>query len=336
MAAGLTENLKQSSVEPESLTTANQKNLAPHIVLLFVQIMFGSFAIVGKIALREIPSLGLVGLRVGGAAAALWMLRSFINRNETREKLTRGDYLFLAWCSLLGVVLNQFLFITGLSYSTAINATLLGAAIPVWTLIMSFILRREQASARKIIGCLVSIAGVVYLVNPTQNGFHGGTMKGDVLLVLNTACYGTYLAVSQNIIKRIGALNVVVWIFTFACLACVPVGGYQLAGAPLAEISYTTWFAVIYIILIPSVAAYYLNAWALERVVPSTVAAYIYLQPLIAFILAPLVLGERLDSRTGLAALLIFLGVAIVIKRRGRKSESRKSELPTTESLETP
>lgn len=69
-------------------------------------------------------------------------------------------------------------------------------------------------------------------------------------------------------------------------------------------------------------AAYYLNAWALMRVAPSTVAVYIYLQPLIAFGLAPLVLGESWNSRTLIAGILIFAGVAVVI-RRGRSQAAR-------------
>jgi drug/metabolite transporter (DMT)-like permease len=75
------------------------------------------------------------------------------------------------------------------------------------------------------------------------------------------------------------------------------------------------WLAVGYIILVPTVGAYYLNAWALARVAPSTVAVYIYLQPLIAFALAPLVLGESGNRRTWIAAALIFAGVAVVTWR---------------------
>jgi drug/metabolite transporter (DMT)-like permease len=74
---------------------------------------------------------------------------------------------------------------------------------------------------------------------------------------------------------------------------------------------------MLYIVLVPTVGAYYLNAWALARVAPSTVAVYIYLQPLIAFIVAPLVLGagESWSARTWIAAALIFAGVGIVTWR---------------------
>ena len=52
--------------------------------------------------------------------------------------------------------------------------------------------------------------------------------------------------------------------------------------------------------------AYYLNAWALARVPPSTVAVYVYLQPLIAFALAPLLLDETLSWRAVIASGLIL------------------------------
>jgi len=79
------------------------------------------------------------------------------------------------------------------------------------------------------------------------------------------------------------------------------------------------WLATLYILLIPTVLAYYLNAWALSRVAPSTVAVYIYLQPLIAFALAPIMLGESLGPRAVMSSLLIFTGVLIVTRRRSIK-----------------
>jgi drug/metabolite transporter (DMT)-like permease len=149
-----------------------------------------------------------------------------------------------------------------------------------------------------------------------------------MLLVLSTLLYGTYIAISQETIKRYGALTVIMWVFLFACVAALPVGAYQFAHTPLSTIPPRVWLAVGYIIIAPTVGAYYLNAWALGRVTPSTVAIYIYLQPLIALVLAPLVLGESLNARTGLAALLIFTGVAMVIIRARSQVVEEVSERP--------
>jgi len=85
---------------------------------------------------------------------------------------------------------------------------------------------------------------------------------------------------------------------------------------------------IAYVVLVPTVGAYYLNAWALMRVSPSTVATYIYLQPLIAFGLAPLVLGEKANARTLVACVLIFAGVGVVTKRGRSQAVKEVAEHP--------
>ena len=76
---------------------------------------------------------------------------------------------------------------------------------------------------------------------------------------------------------------------------------------------------VLRISTLMTVVAYYLNAWALTHVSPSLVAIYIYLQPLIAFGLAPLLLGESWNWRTIVAAIMIFGGVALVTRDTDRR-----------------
>jgi drug/metabolite transporter (DMT)-like permease len=134
--------------------------------------------------------------------------------------------------------------------------------------------------------------------------------------------------ISKSLFERYGALNVITWIFLVGSLVTVPVGIYSLHQENLDAISAGVWLMIVFIIIFPTVGAYYLNAWALTKVPPSTVAIYIYLQPLIAFGFAPLLLGEEFNSRTIIAALLIFAGVAVVT-RRGRSRAIREiSEHP--------
>jgi drug/metabolite transporter (DMT)-like permease len=302
------------------------RSLKPHAALVAVQLFFGTWPIVGKIALRTLPSTGLVALRVIGATIAFVALRLIATGNMRLAR--RSDYARLALYSLLGVVLNQFLYVKGLALSTVINATLLSTTIPIATLLVSMLLGRERPAPRVILGMTVAACGVVFLVNPARADFSHGTMIGNLLLVLNTLAYGAYIAISQDVIRRYGALTVITWVFIFGCVATLPVGGYYLAQTPLTAINAHVWLAVLYIILVPTVGAYYLNAWALGRVTPSTVAIYIYLQPLIAFALAPLVLGERLNARTGSAALLIFAGVALVTLGARSRTVEEVSERP--------
>ena len=135
------------------------------------------------------------------------------------------------------------------------------------------------------------------------------------MIVANSLCYGAYIAISKDLLKRYGALDVITWLFAIGSVVMLPLGGYALSYGNLQTVSPTIWLVVLYIIIAPTVTAYYLNAWALTRVSPSTVAIYIYLQPLIALGLAPLLLGESWNSRTLVASAFIFAGVGVVTKR---------------------
>ncbi|HZH29281.1 MAG TPA: DMT family transporter [Pyrinomonadaceae bacterium] len=300
-------------------------SLKPHGALVAVQLIFGTWPIVGKLALRALPTTGLVSFRIVGATIAFLLIR----RATTSKRIERkSDYARLMLYSLLGVVLNQFLFVKGLELSTVINSALLGTTIPVFALLVSVLLGYESISWRMAAGLLLAAGGVVYLINPAQANFSRETNIGNFILILNSMSYGAYIAISQDMIKRYGALNVITWIFIFGSLFTLPIGAYHLSDYSLAAVPWGVWFAVLYIILVPTVAAYYLNAWALGRVAPSVVAIYIYLQPLIAFAVAPLILGESLNSRTWLAAALIFAGVATVTLRTRSRAVEETSERP--------
>jgi drug/metabolite transporter (DMT)-like permease len=286
--------------------------------------MFVTWPIFGKIVLTAIPSTGIVAFRVAGSAIAFLILQRSLERER---KIRSRDFARLALYSLLGVVLNQFLFVKGLSLTTVINTTLLGTTIPVFTLLISISLGYDRLTLRKALGITMAASGVVYLLYPERH-FTSDTAIGNLLILLNSLSYGAYIALSKDMIKRYGALNVLAWIFIFGCIATIPVGGYALYGSNVSQAGLGIWLALIYIILVPTVGAYYLNAWALARVEPSTVAVYIYLQPLIAFALAPLILNEKWNPRTWLASALIFAGVAVVTWRMRSQAIEEISEHP--------
>ncbi|HEX9918494.1 MAG TPA: DMT family transporter [Pyrinomonadaceae bacterium] len=300
-------------------------SLKPHGALIAVQLIFGTWPVVGKIVLRALPVTGLVTFRIVGATVAFLLIR---RATKSKGIESKSDYARLALYSLLGVVLNQFLYVKGLELSTVINSALLGTTIPIFTLLVSVVLGYESVSWRIAVGLLLAACGVVYLINPAQANFSRETNIGNVILLFNSMAYGAYLAISQGMIKRYGALTVITWIFVFGSLFTLPIGAYHLSDYSLAAVPWSVWLAVLYIIIVPTVAAYYLNAWALGRVAPSVVAIYIYLQPLIAFAVAPLILGESLNSRTWFAAALIFAGVATVTLRTGSRVIEETSERP--------
>ncbi len=302
-----------------------QGSAAPHLALIAVQVMFGSWPIFGKLALKALSTPSLVAFRVSGAALAFLFLQSVAGRIRITR---RSDYARLALYALLGVVLNQLLFVKGLALTTVINATLLSATIPVFALLVSIFLGYDRITLKKTLGITLAAAGVIYLVDPLRADFSGQRTFGNLLIILNSISYAAYIAISKDLLRRYGALTVITWIFIFGSIFTIPFGILYTDGDTLARAGAGIWLSVLYIILVPTVGAYYLNAWALARVTPGTVAIYIYLQPLIAFALAPLILGEKWNSRAWVAMLLIFAGVYVVTRRDRSYAMEEVSEHP--------
>jgi drug/metabolite transporter (DMT)-like permease len=300
-------------------------NLGPHLALIAVQILFGTWPIFGKVVLRTMSPSSLVALRLTGAALAFLLIQ---RKLTPLFKMPVKDVLLLALCSMLGVVGNQFLYVKGLSLTTAINSALLSTTIPVFALFVSILFRYDRLSPRRLFGIAMAAGGVVYLVNPAHADFSTQTTVGNLLLVSNSLLYATYIVISKTLFERYGALNVITWVFLVGSLVTVPVGIYSLRQENLGAITAGIWLMIVFIIIFPTVGAYYLNAWALTKVPPSTVAIFIYLQPLVAFGFAPMLLGEEFNSRTIIAAILIFAGVAVVTKRGRSRAIQEISEHP--------
>lgn len=308
-----------------SSAAPTDRSITPHLALVAVQLMFGTWPILGKIVLRSMSSTSLVGFRICGAAIVLTLFRRQFG------ELLRLPRRILAWVvlsSLLGVVLNQLLFVKGLSFTTAINASLLTTTIPVFTLAVSIALGHDRASLRHILGIALAAAGVVYLVDPWRASFSAQTTLGNILIVINSFSYGAYIAVSRDLFRRYGALTVITWLFVVGALMTLPFAGYAWTADSLDSVSLQAWLIVAYIILIPTVGAYYLNSWAVTRVSAGIVAIYIYLQPLLAFGFAPMILGESWNSRTIVASVLIFAGVAVVTIYGRSRAVEEVSEHP--------
>lgn len=262
----------------------------------------------------------LAMLRMLGGAAFFQVLGLISSRKSAEnsilagepggpEKISRKDLLTLAGLSVLGIALNQTLFLIGLKFTTPFSVALLSATIPVFAAALAVLFRKERASARTALGLGLSVSGVLFLVGV-------GTLdKGAILVSLNSLSYAAYVVLSRDVVMRVGARRAVTWIFTFAAILFLPVGiGPLLRQLP--ELTTRGWMFALYILAMPTIVAYLLNAWALGRSSATVVTVYIYAQPLIAALLAWLQLGQRVSSRAAIAAVPILLGLGIVATRR--------------------
>jgi drug/metabolite transporter (DMT)-like permease len=290
----------------------DERSAGPYVALFVVQLLFGSLPVIAKIILPVIPPVALVGFRIGVTALALVIFQSLRGNCRLKEK---GDYWKLAVLSLFGITFNQLLFVTGLSLTKAANTSLLAVTIPIFTITVGSLIGTETLRRYKVLGIVLAAIGVVLIINPQRAAFSAETTMGDALIVLNSLSFGIYVATSKSVVTRNGAFRSMMWVFVFASLVCVPLGLWSFASIESLAITPLIWLLMLHIALMATAVPYLLNAWALARVDPSTLAVFIYLQPLIGFLLAAAFLGEQIDATFIAAAALIFAGVFLVSKK---------------------
>ncbi len=221
------------------------------------------------------------------------------------------DWLKIAGCACLGIFGNQVLFLYGLHLTGAVNATVLVSTIPVFTVLIAILLRREPARPSALAGVSIACAGILWLVGAAAFEVGGPGVFGDVLIVINSLCYALYLVLVRSLVARYGSVRVVAIGFVVGSLLALPIGVPSfVAQAP--TVGADVWLLTLYVVLVATVFTYLANAWALRFVNASTVAVYIYVQPVVAALLAWIFLDEIASPRLLVTAVAVFVGVWLV------------------------
>ena len=134
-----------------------------HLTLILVQAAFGGFHVVAKAVLADLAPLALAAIRVGLATPILMALAW----RRDRVLPARRDLPMLALLGGLGVFANQALFITGLKFTTATNASILMPSVPVFAIAAAAVLGIERVGAwTGWRGSSSRSPGALVLVNP--------------------------------------------------------------------------------------------------------------------------------------------------------------------------
>jgi len=279
--------------------------LKVHIALFTVAFLFSVNYIVAKIGMREFAPLSFAWLRIVGAA----LIMAVVVRDS--EPLSREDGRRVAGFAILGVVVNATLFLVGLSLTTVQVAAVLITTIPVFTLAAAIVAGRERASLNRIGGIVLAGVGALLVVGGENLRGTRASFIGALMIVLNCFAYALYLVISKPHMARLSARRVVARMFLVGSVLMLPIAAYSLWREDWSRISPRAWLALAVVTVGPTVIAYLLQAWALRHADSSAVAAYTYVQPVLATILGAMFLGERIRTIVVVAAIMIFAGVAL-------------------------
>src|SRR5690349_7132577 len=118
------------------------------------QVLYASLPIAAKIALAYMPGVGIIASR---AVLALVVFAA-IYLSGKRERLPLRHLPQVAGYALTGIVCNQLLFVYGLARTTATNAVVIGASVPVFTTGLAILVGRERGTWQKIAGLAIALA----------------------------------------------------------------------------------------------------------------------------------------------------------------------------------
>jgi drug/metabolite transporter (DMT)-like permease len=283
--------------------------------LIAVQLFFGLFPLFGKVALGTggFGPRAVCAWRIAFGTAVMLAIAFAIHGREAWPP--RRDWGRLVLCSILGVVANMWLFLEGLSRSTATNTALLLPLIPVFTAVAAIVLREERFERVRALGMTVAFAGASLVLFQRGPELSSGHMIGNLLVVANEICYAFYLVLARRLVATQPPIAVTAWVFALSAWA-VPLLLHGDAEAVPAAAGPYAWLAIAYIVVFPTVLAYLFNVFALSRVSSSTTATFIFLQPLITVAGGVLLLDEPLPDHALVATILTFAGVWIVTRRR--------------------
>jgi drug/metabolite transporter (DMT)-like permease len=280
-------------------------------LLVVLLILWSSNFIFAKYALREFTVDMAIALRYVVSAACMVPVILAARRSSSWQsyRIRWSDAPWLLTVGLLGLVGNQVLFLVGLSMTSVAHASVITALSPVLVLVGAFLTGIERVTPTRIAGLAIAASGVVVL-QFSRNATGEATAAGDGVMLLSVLLFAAFNLLGKPLAERYGSLKLNASTYMAAGVLALPVVIYRWADNSHAGA--LAWIGVVYMAAASSVLGYLIYGYALQRLPASRVAVVIYLQPLLASLLAVALLGERPTAGFIPAAALVLGGVYTV------------------------
>lgn len=290
----------------------SKRNLAL-IGATIVSLIYGlTFTVAKDVMPAYINAYGFIVLRVFGATILFWLVSFFVKT----DKIEKQDFPRIIACAFFGVALNMLTFFKGLSYTSPITASVIMVCTPIIVLILSSIIMKERMQRRKIFGIVLGLIGTAFLILYGKSvGNATNASLGNFLVFINAVSYGFYLIIVRKLMDKYNAFSFVKWIYFFGLLMVLPFGFNEFQAVNWQIISTDIYWKIGFVVLFSTFFTYLLNLLSMRELKPTTVAVFIYLQPVFATIFAISLGKDELGFVKIISAVLIFIGVYWVTQK---------------------
>jgi len=274
-------------------------------------VAFGLSFVATKYALRGYEPLLIALLRFSLAGGILWVVWRF---RRGPERVSRGELGRLAALGFISLTVYFSFENLGIARTSASEAAILIATIPLFVVILNAFTLRERNTARQWAGIALSFAGIAALVLlggrvAGGGGAGGGSLTGNLLVLAASLSAGAYSILARRLLVSRPALFVTTFQNLFGALFMLPLA---LAEAALVGVRHPTPRAtggLLFLTVVCSITAFLLLNYAFRFIPASRVAVFINLTPIVAVAGAYTLLGERFTPGQAVAAVVVVAGV---------------------------
>jgi drug/metabolite transporter (DMT)-like permease len=264
--------------------------------------------IVVKSAVAVLPPVGFTFLRFTLASITLLVL---LRWREGSMGMPRRDLVAICALGALGFGVYQILWTTGLTTIAAGDSALIIASTPVLVAFLAVLARSDVLTAGKLVGGIVSFGGVALVIASGQGLSLGRSLAGEAITLVAAICWAFYTAFGAPFLRRYSPLRTTAWATVAGTVVLAPIAASQLSSVDAADLTPGVIGAVLYSGFLAAGVANVLVSNGIRVVGPTRTAAYQFLVPALAVVLAFVFLAEPIRPGQVLGGLVIVAGVLI-------------------------
>ena len=281
------------------------------ILVFFLTFTAGFTPIAAKYVVGAISPLSLAFLRFGMATLLLLIVFYYKKGNFKIDKI---DWLRFFILGLLVIPINQFCFLIGINLSEASHSGILYACTPLIVYLISIKQKDEKFELKKLITISLTIVGILVifyenLITPKIPGVN--YMLGDSLLFLAVASWSMYLAFSQPMIKKYGALKTMTISFVIGIVMYIPVFLYDVNNLTFENVNIYVILGYIHLTFLVAFGSYFLYSYSTKLIKTSTLTTMTNTAPVITILFSWLLLNEKLSYFFVAGAIITMTGVVL-------------------------
>ena len=280
----------------------------------FAVVVWGASFIATKIALQEVSPVTVIWLRFGIGVAVLGV---FVALRKEFALPPRRELGYFSLLGFQGITLHQWIQVTGLQTAKASTTGWIIATIPIFIALLAWLILKERLGWIQAFGIFIAAAGVLLVISEGDlasviSGDFGA--PGDLLVFLSAPNWALFSVISRQGLKKRPATQMMFYVMLFGWLFTT----FWLAASgnvtEIGSLSVTAWWSIFFLGVFCSGIAYIFWYDALREVTASQAGSLLYLEPLVAVVVAFFLLQEPLFLAVFVGGALILLGVWLVTR----------------------